>query len=156
AQVAYSGETVARDGDIPDRPPAVPEDDGLATIDIDGTPWRSLTTTVEQPGNPRLQVLSSLAPVEDRVARDRRPIILLGVLALGLTALGAWFFTTLAVRPLARLRAGAARVSGAEDLSTPLADADGPVEVRSLAGALNEMLARLGAQSAATERALEA
>ena len=31
-------------------------------------------------------------------------------------------FTTLAVRPLARLRAGAARVGGAEDLSTPLAD----------------------------------
>ena len=156
AQVAYGNEVVERAGDIPAEPPGVPEDDGYATIDIAGTPWRSLTFTVGQPGNPRLQVLSSLAPVEERVARDRRLVLLLGLSALALTALAAWFFTTLAVRPLARLRAGAARISGAEDLSTPLAQEDGPEEVRSLAGTLNEMLARLGAQSAATERALEA
>ena len=59
------------------------------------------------------------------------------------------------MRPLARLRAGAARVSGARDLSTPLPE-DGPEEVRQLAGALNEMLERLGASTAATERALDA
>jgi two-component system, OmpR family, sensor histidine kinase PrrB len=63
---------------------------------------------------------------------------------------------TLAVRPLARLRAGAARVSGAEDLATPLPDDEGPVEVRSLARALNDMLARVRASTAATERALRA
>ena len=45
--------------------------------------------------------------------------------------------------------------SGAEDLSTPLPD-EGPDEVRSLAGALNGMLARLQASSAAMARALEA
>jgi nitrate/nitrite-specific signal transduction histidine kinase len=55
------------------------------------------------------------------------------------------------VRPLARLQAGAARVSNAEDLSTPLPD-EGPDEVRSLAGALNGMLARLKASTAATRR----
>jgi two-component system, OmpR family, sensor histidine kinase PrrB len=65
-------------------------------------------------------------------------------------------FTTLAVRPLARLRAGAARVSGAEDLSTPMPDDEGPVEVRSLVHALNDMLARLQASTAVTERALQA
>ena len=156
AQVAYSNGDVESAGDVPAQPPAVPETDGYETIDIAGTPWRSLTYTVGQAGSPRLQVLSSLAPVQERVARDRRLIVLLGVFALALTALAAWGFTTLAVRPLARLRSGAARISGAEDLSTPLADADGPEEVRSLAGTLNEMLARLGAQSAATERALEA
>ena len=157
AQVAYGSQVVERAGDVPAQPPDVPFQDGYATIDIGGTPWRSLTFTVAQEGNPRLQVLSSLAPVEDRVGRIRRLVLLLGLSALGLTALAAWGFTTLAVRPLARLRAGAARISGAEDLSTPLAEADdGPEEVRSLAGALNEMLARLGAQSAATERALEA
>ena len=84
-------------------------------------------------------------------------MLLLGLSALALTALAAWGLTTLAVRPLARLRSGAARIRGAEDLSTPLADDSGaPDEVRQLAGALNEMLARLGASSAQTERALEA
>jgi signal transduction histidine kinase len=82
-------------------------------------------------------------------------VLLLGFSALLLTALAAWGFTTLAIRPLARLRAGAARVTGAQDLSTPLPD-EGPEEVHQLAGALNEMLARLGASTAATERALEA
>src|SRR4051794_40764277 len=155
AQVAYGGQVVDRTGDVPASPPGVPRDDGLATMSIDGHPWRSLTFTVGEVGSPRLQVLSSLAPVEQRVSSIRRLVLLLGLSALALTALAAWGFTTLAVRPLARLRAGAARVSGARDLSTPLPD-DGPEEVRSLAGALNEMLARLGASTAATERALEA
>ena len=73
----------------------------------------------------RLQVLSSLEPVEARVASTRRLVLLLGLLALALTGLAAWAFSSLAVRPLARLQAGAARVSGAEDLSTPLPD-EGP------------------------------
>jgi len=156
AQVAFGGEVVERTGDVPAAPPAVPERDGLETVDIGGEPWRSLTFTVAAPGRPRLQVLSSLAPVEERVGRIRRLVLLLGLGALALTALAAWGFTTVAVRPLARLRAGAARVSGAEDLSTPLAQDAGPEEVRSLAGALNAMLGRLADSSAATERALEA
>jgi two-component system, OmpR family, sensor histidine kinase PrrB len=156
AQVAYGNDVTSQAGDVPDQPLDVPEQAGLETIDIAGTPWRSLTLKVADFGNPRLQIASSLAPVEERVSRTRRLVLLLGAIALALTALAAWGLTTLAVRPLARLRSGAARITGAEDLSTPLAAADGPEEVRSLAGALNEMLARLGAQSAATERALEA
>ena len=53
-------------------------------------------------------------------------MLLLGAIALALTALAAWGLTTLAVRPLARLRGGAARIRGAEDLSTPLAEERGP------------------------------
>jgi signal transduction histidine kinase len=86
----------------------------------------------------------------------RSLVLLIGLAALALTAIAAWGFATLAVRPLARLRAGAARVSGAADLSTPLPDDEGPVEVRSLARALNDMLARLQASTAAMERALHA
>ena len=155
AQLSYGGE-VQQAGDVPDSAPGVPERDGFETVSIGGEDWRSLTVTVAAPGTPRLQVLSSLAPVEERVGSIRRLVLLLGFSALALTALAAWGFTTLAIRPLARLRAGAARVSGAEDLSTPLPDDAGPDEVRQLAGALNEMLARLGASTAATERALEA
>jgi signal transduction histidine kinase len=107
-------------------------------------------------GSARLQLLSSLAPVEARADSLRRLVLLIGLVTLAVTALAAWGFATLAVRPLARLRAGAARVSGAEDLSTPLPDDEGPVEVRSLAHALNDMLARLQASTTTMERALHA
>ena len=150
-QVAYGDEVVAQEGDVPDAAPAPPAEEGFATVDIDGTPWRSLTVALGGPADARFQALATLAPVEERVASTRRLIVLIGLLALALTGLAAWFFSSLAIRPLARLQAGAARVTGAEDLSTPLPD-EGPDEVRSLAGALNGMLARLQASTAATRR----
>jgi len=156
AQVAYRDEVVEQEGDVPVAAPGVPEEDGLATVEIKGESWRSLTTTVGVSGETRLQVLSSLAGVEERVADIRRLVLLLGLVALALTALAAWGFTTVAVRPLGRLREGAARVSGAEDLSTRLPEDEGPDEVRALAGTLNEMLARLQTSTEATERALQA
>jgi len=155
-QVADGRQVVLQRGDVPDGAPPPPPRDGLATIEIDGEPWRSLTVTLVPGDNLRLQVLSSLEPLQERVASVRGLVIGLGLAALLLTGLAAWAFTSLAVRPLAHLQAGAARVSGAEDLSTPLPDREGPVEVRSLAGALNEMLARLQASTAALQRALEA
>jgi two-component system sensor histidine kinase PrrB len=151
-QVAFGGEVVEQGGDVPAGAPGVPEAEGLATIDIGGRPWRSLTVALGGPQDVQLQVLSSLDPVEERVASIRGLVIGLGLAALALTGLAAWAFTSLAVRPLARLQEGAARVSGAEDLSTPLPDREGPVEVRSLAAALNEMLARLRASTEATRR----
>ena len=153
-QVAVGGQVVDRRGDVPDDPPAVPAGDGYRTVEIDGGPWRSLTVSFAREENLRLEVLSSLDGVEERVASIRRLIIVLGLASLALTGLAAWAFTTVAVRPLGRLQAGAARVSGAEDLGTPLPD-EGPDEVRSLARALNEMLARLRASSAAMQRALQ-
>jgi signal transduction histidine kinase len=150
-QVAVGDEVVAQEGDVPSRVPAPPERRGFSTVEIDGTDWRSLTVPLGGPDDARFQAFSTLAPVEERVASTRRLIVLIGLLALALTGLAAWFFSSLAVRPLARLQAGAARVTGAEDLSTPLPD-EGPDEVRSLAGALNGMLARLQASTAATRR----
>jgi two-component system sensor histidine kinase PrrB len=150
-QVAFGDEVVAQRGDVPVGAPPPPEQDGFATVDIDGRAWRSLTVSLAGPGAERLQVLSTLAPVEARVANIRRLILLLGLLALGVTGLAAWAFTSVAVRPLARLQEGAARVSVTEDLRTPLPD-EGPDEVRSLAGALNGMLARLQASTEATRR----
>jgi two-component system sensor histidine kinase PrrB len=157
AQVSYNGRIYDQGGDVPANAPPIPDRDGFQTIRIAGREWRSLTMSLgPNGGDPRLQLASSLAPVEARADNLRRLVLLIGLAALALTALAAWGFTTLAVRPLARLRAGAARVSGAEDLSTPLPDDEGPVEVRSLARALNDMLARLRASTAAMERALHA
>jgi len=155
-QVAYRGELIERRGDIPAGAPGVPRRNGFRTVDIGGTPWRSLTAPVGPPAGLRVEVLSSLAPVEARVARVRDLVILLGLGALALTGLAAWGFTTLAVRPLERLRERARRVSGAADLASPLPEDDGPDEVRSLARALNEMLERLRASTDALERALMA
>jgi two-component system, OmpR family, sensor histidine kinase PrrB len=153
-QLEYRGQLVARQGDVPRSVPAIPAKDGLATVQIGGRPWRSLTVSVDPDGDGRLQILTSLASVEARVAHIRRVVIVVGLAALALTALAAWAFTTIAVRPLARLRAGAAAVSGADDLSTTLPDDEGPDEVRSLARTLNEMLARLRASTDALQRAL--
>jgi two-component system sensor histidine kinase PrrB len=97
-------------------------------------------------------VLATLEPVEARVADVRDLVLAIGLGALALTAIAAWAFTSVAVRPLARLREGAARVSGAEDLGTRLPDDDGPDEVRSLARDLNEMLGRLDRAMKATRR----
>jgi len=148
-QVSLGGQVVAQRGDVPVDAPAPPRDDGFATIDIHSRSWRSLTVTVAP--SERLQVLSTLAGVDERVSSTRRLILVIGLFALVLTGLAAWLFSTLAVSPLARLQEGATRVSGAEDLSTPLPD-EGPDEVRSLARALNGMLARLAASTAALRR----
>jgi two-component system sensor histidine kinase PrrB len=157
AQVSYNGQVYDQGGDVPADAPPIPLRDGFATIEIGGRQWRSLTMSLgASGGDPRLQLASSLAPVHARADNLRRLVLVIGLAALALTALAAWAFTTVAVRPLARLRAGAARVSGANDLSTPLPDDEGPVEVRSLARALNEMLARLQASTTAMERALHA
>jgi signal transduction histidine kinase len=150
-QVAYGDEVVAQDGDVPEHSPAPPDREGFSTVDIDGSSWRALTIKLGGPADARFQALSTLEPVDERVASIRRLILLIGLLALVLTGLAAWFFSSLAVRPLARLQAGAARVTSAEDLAAPLPD-EGPDEVRSLAGALNGMLARLQASMAATRR----
>jgi two-component system sensor histidine kinase PrrB len=150
-QVAYGDRTVERRGDVPDVPPDVPRRAGLATVDIAGTPWRSLTLR----GGPlRVELLQSLASVQERVGATRTLVLWLGLAALVLTGLAAWLVTTVALRPLGSLQAGAARVRDAQDLATPLPD-EGPDEVRSLAGALNAMLGRLQASSAAMDRALQ-
>ena len=151
-QVAAGGQVVEQRGDVPSNAPAPPAGDGLATVHIAGHDWRSLTSTIDPDRGLRVQILSSLQPVEDRVARIRGIVLAVGLVALTLTALAAWWLTTLAVRPLARLRTGAAQVSGAGDLSVRLADDDGPDEVRSLAADLNEMLRRLQASMEATRR----
>jgi signal transduction histidine kinase len=154
--VAIGGRVVEQRGDVPAGAPAPPARDGLSTVHIGDTSWRALTTTLGRPIGARVELLSSLGDVERRVSYTRRLVFWLGLAALAVTAACAWLFTTVAVRPLARLRAGAEGVGGTGDLTTALPDDDGPDEVRSLARTLNEMLARLRASTLAMERALGA
>lgn len=156
-QVAVGDTLLDQRGDTPAGAPMVPARAGLATLDIDGEQWRSLTVLGESPLGPtRLQLAQSLAPVDERVASIRRIVLLLGLIALALTGAAVHALAGLAVRPLARLRDSAAHIGTADDLGTPLPAAEGPDEVRELGAALNDMLARLGASTAALQRALEA
>ena len=50
AQVAFDNQ-VENAGDVPANPPDVPQEAGFTTIDINGTPWRSLTVGIGQFGN---------------------------------------------------------------------------------------------------------
>ncbi len=156
-QVALGEEIIEQRGDVPPDAPGVPATPGLQTVDIAGVPWRSLTVAGRSDLGPvRLELLQSLAAVDERVAAIRRIVLGLGALALALTAGAAHVLTGLAVRPLARLRDSAARVGSTEDLATPLPAAEGPDEVRELGATLNAMLARLSASTTALQRALEA
>jgi signal transduction histidine kinase len=139
-------------GDVPAGAPPVPRSPGLSTVEIDGESWRALTIPVGGTADARAEVLTTLAPVEKRAADIRNLVLLIGLASVALTALAAWVLTGVAVRPLGRLRAGAARVSGADDLATRLPDDDGPDEVRSLARDLNAMLGRLERAVGATRR----
>lgn len=155
-QVAVGGQTVQQGGDVPADPPRVPTEPGLATVDIAGTPWRSLTVSGGAGEDAiRLQLLQSLAAVDERVARTRRTVLLLGALALVLCAAAAYALTGVAIRPLRRLRDAAAEIGSTKDLATPLSAAGGPDEVRELGASLDAMLARLDGSAVALQRALD-
>jgi two-component system, OmpR family, sensor histidine kinase PrrB len=157
-RVLLGDEVVGGSGDTPQGPLPVPTSTGLSTVRVGGEQWRSLV--VDAPALPqgaRLQLLESLAPVDERVASTRRLVILFGLLALAITALASWFGTSFVLRPLERLRSAAAGVSSTEDLRSrlPAAD-DDPEEVRALTASLNAMLGRLEASATTTDRALRA
>ncbi|MEA2450339.1 MAG: two-component system, OmpR family, sensor histidine kinase PrrB, partial [Thermoleophilaceae bacterium] len=151
-QVAVGDQVIRQRGDVPAGAPGVPRSPGLSTVEIGGESWRALTIPIGGAVDARAEVLTTLAPVQQRAADIRDLVLLIGLATVVLTALGAWGLTTVAVRPLGRLRAGAARVSGADDLATRLPDDDGPEEIRSLARDLNEMLGRLERAVGATRR----
>jgi signal transduction histidine kinase len=99
----------------------------------------------------RLLVAGSLADVEARIRDLQRVIALAALLGLLATALAVRALTARALRPLARLRESAARVSTTRDLTTRV-ESVGPAEVHDVTEALNAMLARLEASVAASER----
>ncbi len=153
-QVAVGAETVQQGGDLPAQPPPVPARPGLATIDIGGAPWRSLTVAGAAEDGLRLQLVQSLATVDARVDETRRTVLLLGAVALLFCAGAVYALTGVATRPLARLRDAAAAVESTDDLSTPLGVRDGPDEVRELGASLDAMLSRLDGSAVALQQAL--
>ena len=144
------GAVVYDDLGAPDVP--IPSRNGLSTVtDGAGDRWRVVVRTVRPRREGRLVVSGSLAAVEARIADARRTIALAFVLGLVVCAVAVRVLTALTLRPLGRLREGAAAVSSTRDLTTRVPGA-GVAEVDEVARSLNAMLARLEASAAAGER----
>lgn len=151
-RVTLGGAEIVRTGEPPPQPRALPG--GLSTFERRGVRFRGYAVDVGELA--RLEVTTSLAGVEQRQARLRDRLLLVGAFALLAGAGGVFFAAGLVLRPLRRLRRTAASVAVDQDLSVRVPADSGPSELRDLAASFNEMLARLGRSSEDRERALEA
>src|SRR4051812_4278841 len=132
---------------------------GLSSFTAHGVNYRAYVANLRDPslgGLARLELTTSLTSLERRQDRLRNKLLLVGALALLLAAAGTFFAGGVVLRPLGRLRAGAARIATEEDLDQRVEDDRGPTETRALAAAFNAMLARLSGSAAERERAVEA
>ncbi len=146
-----------RVGAAPPTPPA--RRDGLRTFASSGKRYRAFTTSLDDPalgGLTRFEVTTRLERVERRQRELDRNLLLLGGLALIVAAAATWFFASLLLRPLRRLRRLTSSIAGDEDLDRRIPADDGPGELRALAASFDAMLTRLARSSADRERALEA
>ncbi len=132
---------------------------GLSTFTGRGDRYRSYAVSLEEPdlgGLARLEVTTSIEPLEYRLAQLDRRLTAFGIAALLVAGIGVWFVANVLLRPLRRLRAATANIAGTEDLDRRVPGDDGAAELRSLAASFNDMLARLGRSAADRERALAA
>jgi signal transduction histidine kinase len=153
-----AGSTIIYDNGVAPAALPVATQAGSATYTVDGERYRSLARPLRGPGDGdggAVQVAAPLAPVDARISRVQRLVAAGIALAAVITALATRALAGVALRPLAALREGAARVSGTEDLTARLPHA-GPDEVEDLAGSLNAMLGRLERSAAGTDAALQA
>jgi heavy metal sensor kinase len=106
-------------------------------------PFRLLAAPVSIGRSARIAVVgTSLEATDEAVDRVRDALIAGGVIAVLLTAAGAWFLAAAALRPVERMRRAAAAIS-ARDTTARLDVASGRDEIATLGATMNELLARL-------------
>ena len=146
----FSGSTlISQHGDISDGPIPAPTSTGYSTVTIGGQDWRSL---VEPVTGGQLQVLQSLAPVQQRLRDTEQIVIIVASAATLVTAITVWLATGAALGPLQRLRAGAARIRTDRAHDQRLPEIQRPFEVAELTTTLNGMLDELDASMQSTRR----
>ena len=91
-------------------------------------------------GAVRISVLDQI--VSDRVDARIRGLLFVALLSLLIASAVAWLFARTVTQPLRRLEATTDRLAGG-DLSARAVEADGPGEIRALAGSFNSMASRL-------------
>lgn len=142
---------VAQRGDIPVDTVPIPTTLGFSTVKIGKEPWRSFVVDIASTDY-RLQVLSSLAPVERRFHDNQRLVAFITALATALAAIGSWLVSGLVLRPLERLTRAANRLTTGLDVAHDLPEVRRPREVSELSASLNSMLTRQRASIDATRR----
>lgn len=90
-----------------------------------------------------VQVLQSLGPVQDALNQLLTALLLGGGVLLFFAALGGYFLSTRALKPIDHITQTAQRIAGGEDLSARLNLPDTGDEVSRLAATFDAMLARL-------------
>ncbi len=116
----------------------LPARNGYSTVSVGDTDWRALTEPLVT--GAQLQVLVSLAGLEERHTDNVLMVDLLVLLAALLSAVGVWFATGLVLRPYQRLVKAARRLDPA-DPGSRLAVGK-PREVAELAEVINRLLDR--------------
>ena len=144
------GTVVAERGDQPTGTIPAPAGDGFTTVTIDGRSWRSLVEPLDTAGTDKLQILRNMQSLEERLADNRRIVVLVAVLAAGLAGLGSRLVGGLLLRPLQRLRSAAVGIQPADTRRLPAIRQ--PQEVADLSATLNTMLDRLQTAMDATRR----
>ncbi|WP_405059705.1 HAMP domain-containing histidine kinase [Kribbella sp. NBC_01505] len=147
-RLIHGGEVFAR-GDQPTVDLPVPATDGYLTLHAGDQTWRSLTQTLAD-GN-RLQVLQDLGPVEQRLTANAQLVTVIAIAATLVAGTGVWLVITVLLRPLQRLRAGAAAIRTMDE-GRRLPSETGSREVAELSAALNDMLAKLRTSTRSTRR----
>lgn len=147
-----AGRVLAERGQVPKSELVIPPSDGFSDVSLDGVPWRAYTTSVAGSSGTRVEVLTSLRPLQDRLTSNSLLAGLVSVIAALAAGTGGWFGARIVLRPLSKLRAEAGEVRTAHDADLRLTVARGPLEVVELSSTLNEMLERLGTSSAATRQ----
>ncbi len=146
------GQVLAERGQVSKSQLAIPTSEGFSNVSIDGVPWRAHTTSLAGGSGTRIEVLTSLGPLQDRLVSNSLLAGLVSVIAGLAAGAGGWFGARIVLRPLSKLRAEATGVRTAHDADLRLTVSHGPLEVVELSSTLNEMLERLGTSSAATRQ----
>lgn len=151
-RVLSGDRVVVQRGDRLTDPISLPSGDGFSTVHIGSQDWRSLVLNVGSGSGERVQVLQTLQAVEQRRNETARIVAIVAAAATIVTALGAWLLAGLLLRPLERLREGAATIRASTEVDQRLPVARRPLEVADLSATLNEMLRRLQTSMLATRR----
>lgn len=127
----------------------------FTTVTRGGERFRVLATSVQRSGAPWTVVVgSSLDPAESAVSRVVTALVIAGPIVVVLAGFGAWLLATAALRPVERMRRGAAAISE-HDAASRLPVPATRDEIASLATTMNDLLTRLQA-ALARERAFVA
>lgn len=130
------------------------EDPGSHTVTMEGTPFRVLTTTENQPEGRTVSIAIPLTDAYHTMSEQRRWVLFAAGLAVAAAAGLGWVFGGGAVRPIRDLTRQVSARSGTSTAEVRV-DGSGVFEAEKLSEAVNSLLERVQFAQAETAAALE-